>query len=146
MKKILMALVIGLTITATACADDVISRNVNDLPAAARTVLNKQFNNTKVSYIKIDKDLFQSTSYEIQLVNGWEVSFDSKGNWTEVDCKKTGTVPAYFIPTTIKNTVKDMFPNERITKIEKDSREYEVELSNDVDLKFDKKGNLKEVD
>lgn len=146
MKKILMALVLGLTITATACADDVISRNVNDLPAAARTILTKQFGNTQVSYIKIDKDLFQSTSYDIQLVNGWEVGFDSKGNWTEVDCKKTGTVPNYFIPATIKKTVKEMFPNERITKIERDSRDYEVELSNDVDLKFDKKGNLKEVD
>ena len=62
MKKILMAIVLGLAITTTACADDVISRNVNDLPVAARTVLNKVFANTKVSYIKIDKDLFQSTS------------------------------------------------------------------------------------
>lgn len=146
MKKILMAIVLGLAITTTACADDVISRNVNDLPAAARTILNKQFANTKVSYIKIDKDLFQSTSYEIQLVNGYEVSFDSKGNWTEVDCKKTGTVPAYFIPAAIQKQVNDMFPGERITKIEKDTREYEIELSNDVDLKFDKKGQLKEVD
>ena len=39
-----------------------------------------------------------------------------------------------------------MFPGEKITKIDRDSREYEVELSNDVDLKFDKKGQLKEVD
>lgn len=145
MKKILMAIVLGLAITTTACADDVISRNVNDLPAPARTILNKQFANTKVSYIKIDKDLFQSTSYEIQLVNGYEVSFDSKGNWTEVDCKR-GEVPAYFIPANIKKQVNEMFPGEIITKIEKDSREYEVELSNDVDLKFDKKGQLKEVD
>lgn len=145
MKKILMAIVLGLAITTTACADDVISRNVNDLPVAARTVLNKVFANTKVSYIKIDKDLFQSTSYEIQLVNGYEVSFDSKGNWIEVDCKQ-GEVPAYFIPTNIKKQVNDMFPGEKITKIDRDSREYEVELSNDVDLKFDKKGQLKEVD
>lgn len=145
MKKILMAIVLGLAITTTACADDVISRNVNDLPVAARTVLNKVFANTKVSYIKIDKDLFQSTSYEIQLVNGYEVSFDSKGNWTEVDCKQ-GEVPAYFIPTNIKKQINDMFPGEKITKIDRDSREYEVELSNDVDLKFDKKGQLKEVD
>lgn len=145
MKKILMAIVLGLAITTTACADDVISRNVNDIPAPARTILNQQFANTKVSYIKIDKDLFQSTTYEIQLVNGYEVSFDSKGNWIEVDCKR-GEVPAYFIPANIKKQVNEMFPGEKITKIEKDSREYEVELSNDVDLKFDKKGQLKEVD
>ena len=62
-----------------------------------------------------------------------------------MDCKQ-GEVPAYFIPTNIKKQVNDMFPGEKITKIDRDSREYEVELSNDVDLKFDKKGQLKEVD
>lgn len=39
-----------------------------------------------------------------------------------------------------------MFPGEKITKIEKDSREYEVELTNDVDLKFDRKFNIREID
>ncbi|MCD8318179.1 MAG: hypothetical protein LUC45_04700 [Paraprevotella sp.] len=62
MKKILAVLALGCAITTAACADnDVISRNINDLPAPARTLLNKQFAQTKVSYIKIDKDLFKST-------------------------------------------------------------------------------------
>lgn len=145
MKKLLSALAVIFAITTTSFADDAITRNMNDLPAPARTTLSKLFANTKVSYIKIEKDLFQSTSYDVKLVNGHEVSFDSKGNWTEVDCKQSA-VPNTFIPATIKKQVNEMFPGEKITKIEKDTREYEIELSNDVDLKFDKNGKLKKVD
>ena len=46
----------------------------------------------------------------------------------------------------IKKQVNEMFPGEKITKIEKDSRKYEVELTNDVELKFDRKFNIREID
>ena len=87
----------------------------------------------------------KSTTYDVQLVNGTEVSFDSKGDWTEVDGKRS-EVPAFFIPKEIKKQVNEMFPGEKITKIEKDSRKYEVELTNDVELKFDRKFNIREID
>ncbi len=98
-----------------------------------------------MSYIKIEKEIFQSTTYEVQFVHGTEVCFNSDGEWIEVDCKREA-VPATFIPEAIKSQVDDMFPGEPITKIEKDSREYEVELSNGVELKFDKRFRLREVD
>ena len=146
MRKIFAILILGIVIVTTACADnDVITRNLNELPAPARTILKQQFAHTKVSYIKIDKDWFKSTTYDVQLVNGTEVSFDSKGDWTEVDGKRS-EVPAFFIPMEIKKQVNEMFPGEKITKIEKDSRKYEVELTNDVELKFDRKFNIREID
>lgn len=96
MRKIFAILILGIAIVTTACADnDVITRNLNELPAPARTILKQQFAHTKVSYIKIDKDWFKSTTYDVQLVNGTEVSFDSKGDWTEVDGKRS-EVPAFF--------------------------------------------------
>ena len=138
MRKMFAILLLGMVIVTTACADnDVITRNLNDLPVPARTILKQQFAHTKISYIKIDKDWFKSATYDVQLVNGTEISFDSKGDWTEVDGKRS-EVPAFFIPAPIKKQVNDMFPGEKITKIEKDSREYEVELTNDVALKFDR--------
>lgn len=135
MRKIFAILILGIVIVTTACADnDVITRNLNELPAPARTILKQQFAHTKVSYIKIDKDWFKSTTYDVQLVNG-----------TEVDGKRS-EVPAFFIPKEIKKQVNEMFPGEKITKIEKDSRKYEVELTNDVELKFDRKFNIREID
>lgn len=147
MKKTIAILAVGFIVSATACADrkDVITRNTGDLPAPAQGILNKEFPDGKVSYIKIDKELFQSTTYEVQFVHGAEISFNSKGEWIEVDCKREA-VPASFIPAPIKSQTDDMFPGESITKIEKDSRDYEVELSNGVELKFDKRFQLREVD
>ena len=102
MRKMFAILLLGMVIVTTACADnDVITRNLNDLPVPARTILKQQFAHTKVSYIKIDKDWFKSATYDVQLVNGTEISFDSKGDWTEVDGKRS-EVPAFFIPAPIK--------------------------------------------
>ena len=132
MKKIFAILAVALAFSATACADrkDVFSRNTDALPAPARATLDKEFPEEKVSYIKIEKEIFQSTTYEVQFVHGTEVCFNSDGEWIEVDCKREA----------------DMFAGEPITKIEKDAREYEVELSNGVELKFDKRFRLREVD
>lgn len=146
MKKIFVALVLGFSIISIACADNErITRNLNDLPAPAREVVNKEFANTKVSYIKIDKDLFKSTTYEVQFVNGMEITFDKDGNWIEVDCQRS-EVPAAFVPAQIKKQVNDMFPGEKVIKIEKEPRHYDVELGNDIDIKFDKNFKIKKVD
>ena len=52
MRKIFAILILGIVIVTTACADnDVITRNLNELPAPARTILKQQFAHTKVSYI-----------------------------------------------------------------------------------------------
>ena len=117
MRKIFAILILGIVIVTTACADnDVITRNLNELPAPARTILKQQFAHTKVSYIKIDKDWFKSTTYDVQLVNGTEVSFDSKGDWTEEDSKRS-EVPHYIKPKDINNQVNAMLPVETITII-----------------------------
>ena len=51
MRKIFAILILGIVIVTTACADnDVITRNLNELPAPARTILKQQFAHTKVSY------------------------------------------------------------------------------------------------
>ncbi len=39
-----------------------------------------------------------------------------------------------------------MFPGENHQNRKKDSRKYEVELTNDVELKFDRKFNIREID
>lgn len=147
MRKLFVILAVGLAFSATACADrkDVFSRNTGDLPAPAKATLDREFPDEKVSYIKIEKEIFQSTTYEVQFVRGAEVTFNSKGEWKEVDCKREA-VPSAFIPAPVRTQVTDMFPGETITKIEKDSRNYEVELSNGVELRFDKKFQLREVD
>ena len=77
--------------------------------------------------------------------NGNKVEFDKKGEWTEIDCKHT-VVPTAIIPTTIQKYVTTNYPDTRVLKIERDKKEYEVQLSNRVELKFDLKFNLIDID
>ena len=79
------------------------------------------------------------------LADGTEVDFNAGGEWTGIDCKKIA-VPSTFIPKSIYDYVLQNFSNLCITKIEKDSRGYDVELINGIDLKFDPKGAFLRID
>ena len=114
------------------------------LPATAKSFIQKTFPGQAVSFAKIDKD-FGKTTYEVRLDNGVELEFDKKGNWDKVDCKFSA-VPANLIPAAIADYVKAHFAGNKIVKIDKERHGYDVELSNDLELKFNRNGQLMEID
>lgn len=142
MKNLFMALVCLMMSTACVAGDRVIP--VEQLPAAAKAFIQKNFPGRTISYAKIDRDGLK-TIYEARLDDGTEVDFDKKGNWDKVDCEKKA-VPASLIPAGIANYVKANFPGTFVETIDKERNGYEVELSNKLDLRFDKKGNFKRID
>lgn len=145
MKKILSLLAMAIVAIQFAFAGDVITKDINQIPLAARNFINQHFTNPQVTHIKIDSEVM-SKSYEVLLTNGTEIDFDGKGNWVEVDAKK-GKVPATIIPAFVTNYLKNNnFKTEFVTKIERDRRGYEVELNTDISFKFDKKGNFRKAD
>ena len=81
MRKILFLMAMLVCSLQFAMAGDVVTRDVNKLPVAAREMIGKHFSQTKVAYIKIEKDLFQTTSYDVKLADGIELEFNSKGEW-----------------------------------------------------------------
>lgn len=145
MKKILSVLFVALVVTTSVWADDVISRDVKKLPVAAQNFVKKTFPKSKVSYIKIDKDLLEAPTYEAILEDGVQIDFNSKGEWTEIDCKLQ-PVPATVIPTTIAAYLKANYPNETVEKIERNRKGYEVELKHSFTLKFNTKGKFLRLD
>ena len=145
MKKILSLLVLAIVAVQFSWAADVITKDINQLPLPARNFINRHFTKPEVAQIKIDKDLMESTKYEVLLVDGTEIDFDSNGNWTDVDCKKAA-VPEALIPVSVKEYVKTNFPQEVITKIERRRSGVEVELANDYSLKFNSKGKFVGMD
>ena len=92
----------------------------------------------------MESDFFYK-SYEVIFTNGNKVEFGKNGNLEEVNCKYT-SVPTAIIPTTIQKYVTTNYPDTRVLKIERDKKEYEVQLSNRVELKFDLKFNLIDID
>ena len=76
-----------------------------------------------------------------------EIDFDSKGNWEEVSAKKGQIVPVSIIPGFAVNYLKSHnFVNEGVTKVERDRKGYEIELSTGLSFKFDKKGKFIKTD
>ena len=117
---------------------------INALPIKAQTLLNNHFNNQKVILATIESGIINK-SYDVVLQNGTKLEFDKKGNLTEIDCKQ-GIVPALLIPQAIKNYLKDNYAGQSVKKIEINKNEYEVELTNGLDLTFNKHFQLIDID
>lgn len=118
--------------------------NVKELPAKAQTLLSKHFKGQKVMFATIESGVV-SRSYDVVLRNGTKLEFDKKGNLTEIDCKQ-GFVPSQLIPQPIKNYLKENYRGEAVRKIELNKKEYEVELTNGIDLTFNKHFQLIDID
>ena len=130
------------TASFVSCKDVIVT--VDKLPAAAQAFLKEVFPESSISYVKKDKELTKTT-YEVVFQDGSEVEFDSKGNWDNVDCKRSA-VPASLVPEAIAEYVQTNFPGQAIVKIDKEPYGHEIELISDLELKFDKKGKLITVD
>lgn len=141
MKKILTLLLVVAGVSLTAAARDKYSHDVNVLPAAARTVLKANFR-PEVSVIKIDRDFGRVSEYEVILTDGSEVTFDRKGNWKEVESPAKGSVPSRMIPKAIADYIKANRKNVRVVGMERKRGGYEIELSDGVEMKFDKSGRF----
>ncbi|MBO4581737.1 MAG: PepSY-like domain-containing protein [Bacteroidales bacterium] len=138
MKKVLILTLSLITLSAVACHDRPVT--FNDLPQKAQQFINTHFKNIGVLSAKFDDG-----NYEVILKNGTEIEFSRQGEWKDVDCHTTA-VPSAIIPAAIRDYVKAQFPDNIIVKIERDYNGYDIELDNDLDLKFDKNGNYLYID
>ena len=137
--RLLSVAAVCLLFTAVSCAHDRIIP-VTQLPAQAQTFIKTYFADKTVAYAKQD-----GAKYEVKFNDGAEVEFDRKGNWDNVDCKFTA-VPDAIVPEQIKNYVAANHPGALITKIDKERYGYEIELSNSLELKFDRNFNIFDID
>lgn len=145
MKKFLIILISVFTVGVFAAyADNDKPINVNQLPAASQQFINKYFPDSKVALAKMEKN-FMNVSYDVVMTDGVKLEFDKKGEWKEVDCKYS-SVPQGIVPAQIVSKVMDLYPDATIVKIDRDSKDYEIELNNGYDLTFDLSFNLIKVD
>ena len=136
MKKLMMILAgTALMVTsAPAFAGNDRPIAVGELPATAQQFIKAHFAGVEVSLSKVDEELFDK-DYKVVFVNGAKVEFT-----------KNGEVPAAIVPQQIRDYVAKNYPDRKITAIDRDRRDYEVELDNGLDLKFDLKFRLIDID
>ena len=124
------------------CQDRIIT--VKELPATAQSFIREYFPDSSVLFAKKDRELTKTT-YEVTLQDGTEIDFNAKGEWDKVDCKRT-PVPSQLIPAIIAEYVETSFPGQVIVKIDKEPNGVDIELGNDLELKFNKNGKLIDID
>lgn len=144
MKRIILSLVALVMGVGTVFAANDKPITVDRLPATAKQFISAYFSETNVSYAKMETELFDK-NYEVVFTNGNKVEFDKKGEWKDVDCKFT-QVPDGIIPQQIKNYIAANYGETKIVEIDRNSRKYEIKLSNGLELTFDSKFNLTEID
>ena len=140
MKKLLiLAAAVFALGTSTVSADNDRPISVSELPEKAQQFIRQHFPNEKVSFAKMERELFDTT-YEVIFTSSSKVEFLKNGDWKEVDCKYS-TVPAAIIPQQIAH-----YPDTSVVQIDRDKRDYEVKLTNGLELTFDLKFNLIDID
>ena len=101
----------------------------NDLPIHVKLFVQKHFPLQAISFVE-----HKETEYEIYLNDGTEVNFTEKGIWKNIDCKQQA-VPASLLPEKVVALVKSLFDDALIVKVGKNTKGYEVTLSNAICLK-----------
>lgn len=118
---------------------------VTELPKMAQSFIKNHFADQSVAVAKMETE-FMDRSYDVIFANGDKVEFDKKGKWTKVDCKH-GQVPQGIIPMPIQKYIAKNYPDAKVIKIElTDRKGYEVDLNNGLDIEFDKRMNVKDID
>lgn len=145
MKKLLLLIASAILLsTLPASAGDDRPIAYGDLPAAARELLAAHFDGLRVSRSSVERSLFDR-EYTVVFSDGSKIEFDKEGAWTKIECRRQA-VPQALVPQAIRDAVAADFEGARIRSIERDRREYEVELENGLDLTFDRQFRLVEVD
>ncbi len=143
-RTLVLALVSVFAVATTAQADVERPITIDQLPASAQQIVKQHFSKNTVALAKVETGVLEK-SYDVIFTNGDKLEFDRHGNWTEITCKSS-SVPAVLIPAAIANYTNTNYPNTKIISIERDSREYDVKLSTGVELTFNKKFKIIDID
>lgn len=117
---------------------------VDQLPAEARRVIKENFQGNGVAMVKTDMH-FLSRNYDVVFNNGDKIEFDRNGNWTEVS-SKDAKVPDKMVPVAVRTYVRTHYPKTSIRGMEKKRNKYEVELSNGLEITFNRDFMVIDID
>lgn len=139
MKKRFAIIALSLCATATAFADKPVSRN--ELPQQARNFLTANFPKTGIEYATVDRNLFDA-DYDVVLDNGTHLEFSKRGEWTEITSSHGNFIPSSVLPAKMAAYISKNYPKAHISQIERERGNYEVALSNGVEITFNKESQV----
>jgi hypothetical protein len=142
MKKI-MIIFAALFLSAAIVSADNRAIDASKLPAEAKAFMEKNFPGEQILYATQEDDLFLP-DYDVALANGVLLEFYNNGSLEKIACR-TG-ISLDLIPVPTIEFIKVRYPDAFFVEYKVDKREFEVTLSNRMELKFNKNYNLIGID
>lgn len=148
MKKVLMMLMAGsLAVFTMSCEKDeekVISES--GLPEAARDFITTHFADQTVT--RVVKDTEGATDYDVNLDNGFNLEFNSKGAWTEIEGYGVEIPETILdeIPAGIVTYVETNHSTQAITMLDLNKNSYEIKVTGGVEIIFSLTGEFVRYD
>lgn len=144
--KFLVILIVIASTTAMGCEKDQ-TVAVNKLPQVSQNFIKTHFSDLTVSRVIKDVDGV-SYNWDVYFANGWEVEFKKGGEWDNIDCKMSAVPNSVLelLPKTAVTYCNTNYSGIAIVEINKESYGYDIELANDISLKFDKNGKFLRMD
>jgi len=118
----------------TACVDEKVH-------PSSKAFIDEYFPLSTVVIVEMDDDDDGAKEYCVLLNDGTKIEFDLQGAWKRVSRNKTG-VPATLIPQPITQYLKKNYPDDVVTKLSKKPYGFKIEISNDMDLRFNEQGQF----
>lgn len=87
--------------------------------------------------------------FDVMLSDNTKLEFNRKVEWKEIDCEHSTiytVVPSALVPQQITDYVSQNYPNNTIVKISKGSRDWDIELNNDIEIEFNKNFEVVDID
>lgn len=140
-KSILLCLLT--TVSLISCANDKLVPTT-EIPQEAKEYIKAHFPENNVTQAIKDRDGL-SVSYDILLDDFTSLEF-KRGDIKEVKSKGKKQLPNSVIPAAILTYVQQSYPNNHIIEWKWDDRKQKVELDNQIELEFNKKGEFLRID
>lgn len=116
---------------------------LESLPEISQVFIKEHFASYTVKEVKKDKN-----SFEVEFTDKTEVEFYASGEWKKVEADNNIALPESvlsLLPETAVSYIKTTYPGKALKEIENKEYTYEVELYKDIEISFDKEGNVWDV-
>jgi|GEM_PF-1128103 len=110
------------------------------LPAVSQSFIKEHFSSYTIKEVKKEDD-----SYEVEFTDKTQVEFYISGEWKKVEADNNIALPQSIIallPEKAVTYISSVYPGKTIKEIENKKEVYEVELYKNIEIIFDKEGNL----
>lgn len=118
---------------------------IKSLPAKSQDFIHSHFSQLTIAHVSIDKDWIWVDEYEVLFTDGSEISFDHKGEWSEVKLKDS-VFPIKLLPSAISKYLRTTYPQQKVYQVEREKNKYSIKLDTGMEISFDKKGNVEKID